>query len=68
MTDDIVIRLRNESAINQALKIFDDEGDVAADAADEIERLREDFETSQTALRKWIQIIEKIEELLNHGC
>jgi hypothetical protein len=42
MSDDIVVRLRNESVINQALGIFDGEGDVSSEAADEIECLRND--------------------------
>lgn len=53
MSDDIVTRLRNESVINQALGIFDDEGDVASEAADEIERLRKQIRQLEAERDQW---------------
>ena len=60
MTDDIVTRLRNESVINQALGIFDDEGDVASEAADDIERL-----TAQ--VRALEAEVSRLERLASNG-
>lgn len=50
---DIVTRLRNESVINQELRIFDDEGDISAEAADEIERLRNQVRQLETERDQW---------------
>lgn len=50
---DIVTRLRNESVINQALRIFDDEGDISAEAADEIERLRNQVRQLEAERDQW---------------
>lgn len=69
VSDDIVTRLRNESVINQALHIFDDEGDISAEAADEIEDLRaelEEFKRQYQILKKevnvWRGICERFAE------
>lgn len=50
---DIVTRLRNESVINQELRIFDDEGDISAEAADEIERLRNQVRQLEAERDQW---------------
>jgi hypothetical protein len=60
MTDDIVTRLRK--IVHSQTDTWDD-SDITEDdliwAADEIERLREELQASQDALRAWIQMLGK---------
>lgn len=60
MTDDIVTRLREVACDNRWCG--NDPHCRLCDAADEIERLREELEASQSAVRGWINMLGEIEK------
>jgi hypothetical protein len=69
--DDLVTRLRNESVINQALGIFDGQGDVSADAADEIERLVREVKIAKQKSERWRRVATQAFKMLDghvEGC
>jgi hypothetical protein len=64
MNDDIVTRLREIPAVIEKLGyewVNDlDSARLVVDAADEIERLREELQASQDTTRAWIKMLGKL--------